>query len=162
MFLRPSVHGPKRAGLNVTRTKGRGTKRQGTSFETLGLRWAMLYRTSLPHLTIARTIWSEWTRSQWSPWLVVRCPLSAQLDPVISRLLSWYCLCNYGTDVLEVKQWHYQGFMWITFLGKHIMPSLAKIVLALIPSRICNYRFCNRPDSLTLYNTWRSHLNLLQ
>ncbi len=28
--LRPSVHGPKRAGLNVTRTKGRGTKHQGT------------------------------------------------------------------------------------------------------------------------------------
>jgi hypothetical protein len=30
-FLRPSVHGPKRAGLNVTRTKGRGTKHQGTA-----------------------------------------------------------------------------------------------------------------------------------
>jgi hypothetical protein len=48
------------------------------SFETLGLRWTLLYRTSLPHLIIARTIWSEWTRSQWSPWLDVRCPLSAQ------------------------------------------------------------------------------------
>ncbi len=29
-FLRPIVHGLKRAGLNVTRTKGRGTKHQGT------------------------------------------------------------------------------------------------------------------------------------
>jgi hypothetical protein len=28
-FLRTSVHGPKRAGLNVARTKGRGTKHQG-------------------------------------------------------------------------------------------------------------------------------------
>jgi hypothetical protein len=39
------------------------------------------------------------------------------------------------------------------FLDKHIKPSLAEIVLALIPSRICNYQFCNRPDSLTLCNT---------
>ncbi len=31
-FLRPSLHGPKRAGRIVTRTKGRGTKRQGTVF----------------------------------------------------------------------------------------------------------------------------------
>ncbi len=29
MFLRPSVHGPKRAGQIVTRSKGRGIKRQG-------------------------------------------------------------------------------------------------------------------------------------
>jgi hypothetical protein len=29
-FLRPSVHGPKRAGRIVARTKCRGTKRQGT------------------------------------------------------------------------------------------------------------------------------------
>ncbi len=43
--------------------------------------------------------------------------------------------------------------MWTTFLGKHIKPSLAEIVLALIPSRICNYRFCNRLDSLALCNT---------
>ncbi len=43
--------------------------------------------------------------------------------------------------------------MWTTFLGKHIKPSLAKIVLALIPSRICNYQFCNLLDSLTLCNT---------
>ncbi len=43
--------------------------------------------------------------------------------------------------------------MWITFLGKHIKPSLAEIVLALIPSRICIYQFCNRLDSLTLCNT---------
>jgi hypothetical protein len=48
------------------------------SFETLGLCWALLYQTSLTRLIIARTIWSEWTRSQWSPWLDVRCPLSAQ------------------------------------------------------------------------------------
>jgi hypothetical protein len=43
--------------------------------------------------------------------------------------------------------------MWTTFLGKHIKLSLAEIVLALIPSRICNYQFCNRHDSLTLCNT---------
>ncbi len=43
--------------------------------------------------------------------------------------------------------------MWTTFLGKHIKPSLAEIVLALIPSRICNYQFRNRLDSLTLCNT---------
>jgi hypothetical protein len=42
--------------------------------------------------------------------------------------------------------------MWITFLGKHIKPSLAEIVLALISSRICIYQFCNRHDSLTLCN----------
>ncbi len=43
--------------------------------------------------------------------------------------------------------------MWNTFLGKHIKPSLAEVVLALIPSRICNYQFRNRLDSLTLCNT---------
>jgi hypothetical protein len=43
--------------------------------------------------------------------------------------------------------------MWTTFLGKHIKPSLAEIVLALIPNRICNYQFFNRLDSLTLFNT---------
>ncbi len=43
--------------------------------------------------------------------------------------------------------------MWITFLGKHIKPSLAEIVLASIPSQICIYQFCNRLDSLTLCNT---------
>jgi hypothetical protein len=43
--------------------------------------------------------------------------------------------------------------MWTTFLGKHNKPSFAEIVLALIPSRICNYQFCNRLDSLTLCNT---------
>jgi hypothetical protein len=32
------------------------------------------------------------------------------------------------------------------------MPSLAKIVLALMLSRICIYQFCNRHDSLTLCN----------
>ncbi len=42
--------------------------------------------------------------------------------------------------------------MWTTFLGKHTKPSLAEIVLALIPGRICNYQFCNRLDSLTLCN----------
>jgi hypothetical protein len=47
------------------------------SFETLGLRWALLYQTSLPRLIITRTIWSEWTRSQWSPLLEAGCPLSA-------------------------------------------------------------------------------------
>jgi hypothetical protein len=26
-----------------------------------------LYRTSLPHLIVSRTIWSEWTRPRWSP-----------------------------------------------------------------------------------------------
>jgi hypothetical protein len=39
------------------------------------------------------------------------------------------------------------------FLGKHIKPSLAKIILALIPSQTCIYQFCNRHDSLTLCNT---------
>ncbi len=47
------------------------------SFETLGLRWALLYQTSLPCLIILRTIWSEWTRSRRSPWLNAGCPLSA-------------------------------------------------------------------------------------
>jgi hypothetical protein len=42
--------------------------------------------------------------------------------------------------------------MWTTFLGKHIKLSLAEIVLAVIPSRICNYQFHNRHDSLTLCN----------
>ncbi len=46
------------------------------SFETLGLRWALLYQTSLPRQIISRTIWSEWTRSRWSPWLAAGCPLS--------------------------------------------------------------------------------------
>ncbi len=36
-----------------------------------------LYRTSLPRLIISRTIWSEWTKSRWSPWLVAECPLRA-------------------------------------------------------------------------------------
>ncbi len=43
--------------------------------------------------------------------------------------------------------------MWNTCLGKHIKPSLAEVVLALILSRICNYQFRNRLDSLTLRNT---------
>ncbi len=43
--------------------------------------------------------------------------------------------------------------MWTTFLGKHICPQQLEIVLALIPSRICYYQFCNRLDSLTLCNT---------
>ncbi len=37
-----------------------------------------LYRTSLPCLIVLRTIWSEWTRSRWSPWLAAGCLLSAQ------------------------------------------------------------------------------------
>ncbi len=37
------------------------------SFETVGLCRALLYRTNLPRLIILRTIWSEWTRSRWSP-----------------------------------------------------------------------------------------------
>jgi hypothetical protein len=36
----------------------------------------LLYRTSLPHLIISRTIWSEWTWSRWSHWLAAGCPLS--------------------------------------------------------------------------------------
>jgi hypothetical protein len=43
--------------------------------------------------------------------------------------------------------------MWTTFLGKHIKPLSAEVVLALIPSRICNYQFRNRLDNLTLSNT---------
>ncbi len=43
--------------------------------------------------------------------------------------------------------------MWVTFLGKHIKPPLVDIVLALIPSRICIYQFCNRHDGSTLCNT---------
>jgi hypothetical protein len=46
------------------------------SFETLGLRWAFLFRTILPRLIILRTIFSKWTRSRWSPWLAAGCPLS--------------------------------------------------------------------------------------
>ncbi len=30
-----------------------------------------------PPLIILRTIWSEWSRSRWSPWLAAGCPLSA-------------------------------------------------------------------------------------
>jgi hypothetical protein len=37
----------------------------------------LLYWTSLPPLIISRTIWSEWTRSRWSPWPPAGCPLSA-------------------------------------------------------------------------------------
>ncbi len=43
--------------------------------------------------------------------------------------------------------------MWNTFLGKHIKPLSAEVVLALIPSRICCYQFRNRLDNLTLCNT---------
>ncbi len=43
--------------------------------------------------------------------------------------------------------------MWNTFLGKHITPLSAEVVLALIPSRICSYQFRNRLDNLTLRNT---------
>ncbi len=43
--------------------------------------------------------------------------------------------------------------MWNTFLGKHIKPLSAEVVLALIPSGICNYQFRNRLDNLTLRNT---------
>jgi hypothetical protein len=43
--------------------------------------------------------------------------------------------------------------MWNTFLGKHIKPLSAEVVLALIPSRICSYQFRNRLDNLTLRNT---------
>ncbi len=35
MFLRLTIHGPKRAGRIVTRKKGRGTNRQGTANQTL-------------------------------------------------------------------------------------------------------------------------------
>jgi hypothetical protein len=52
--------------------------------------------------------------------------------------------------------------MWTTFVGKHIKPSLAEIVLALIPNRICNYRFCNRHDSLSLCSSRTFTCNLLQ
>jgi hypothetical protein len=43
--------------------------------------------------------------------------------------------------------------MWNTFLGKHIKPLSAEVVLALIPSRICSYQFRNRLDNLTLHST---------
>ncbi len=43
--------------------------------------------------------------------------------------------------------------MWNTFLGKHIKPLSAEVVLALIPSRVCSYQFRNRLDNLTLLNT---------
>jgi hypothetical protein len=43
--------------------------------------------------------------------------------------------------------------MWNTFLGKHIKPLSAEVVLALIPSRICSYQFRNCLDNLTLRNT---------
>ncbi len=43
--------------------------------------------------------------------------------------------------------------MWNTFLGKHIKPLSAEIVLALIPGRICSYQFRNRLDNLTLLRT---------
>ncbi len=36
-----------------------------------------LYLTSLPRLIVSRTIWSEWTRSRWSPSLAAGCSLSA-------------------------------------------------------------------------------------
>jgi hypothetical protein len=43
--------------------------------------------------------------------------------------------------------------MWNTFLGKHIKPLSAEVVLALIPSRTCSYQFRNRLDNLTLHST---------
>ncbi len=43
--------------------------------------------------------------------------------------------------------------MWNTFLGKHIKPLSAEVVLALIPSQICSYQFRNRLDNLTLHST---------
>ncbi len=43
--------------------------------------------------------------------------------------------------------------MWNTLLGKHIKPLSAEVVLALIPSRLCSYRFHNRVDNLTLHST---------
>jgi hypothetical protein len=36
-----------------------------------------LYRTSLPHQIISRTIWSKLTPSRWYPWLSAGCLLSA-------------------------------------------------------------------------------------
>ncbi len=43
--------------------------------------------------------------------------------------------------------------MWNTFLGKHIKPFSAEVVLALIPSQICSYHFRNCLDNLTLHST---------
>jgi hypothetical protein len=43
--------------------------------------------------------------------------------------------------------------MWNTFLGKHIKPLSAEVVLALIPSRLRSYQFHNRLDNLTLLST---------
>jgi hypothetical protein len=42
--------------------------------------------------------------------------------------------------------------MWNTFLGRHIKPLSAEVVLALIPSRLCSYQFHNRLDNLTLHS----------
>jgi hypothetical protein len=37
----------------------------------------LFYLTSLLRLIISRTIWSEWTRSRWSPWPDAGCSLGA-------------------------------------------------------------------------------------
>ncbi len=51
--------------------------------------------------------------------------------------------------------------MWNTFLGRHIKPLSAEVVLALIPSRLCSYQFHNRLDNLILCNTRTVTLKLV-
>ncbi len=51
--------------------------------------------------------------------------------------------------------------MWNAFLGKHIKPLSAEVVLTLIPSRLCSYQFHNRLDNLTLHSTRRVTFKLV-
>jgi hypothetical protein len=78
-----------------------------------------LYLTSLPHLIISRTIWSEWTRSRWSPLACCRMSLECIVGTVISRLFSWHCPCNYGIQLLlhwvvGMKQQNCQSILWVS------------------------------------------------
>ncbi len=69
--------GPRLAALTTSQMSGIRTVPWPLLLRLLASPELLLFRISLPHLIILRTIWSEWTLSRWSPWPAAGCPLSA-------------------------------------------------------------------------------------
>ncbi len=132
----------------------------GLSFETRGLRWAMLYRTSLPCLIIARIIWSEWTQSRWSPWLEAGCPLSAQQEPVNTRTdtfqlaserHSWYkMLCICSRQLFIIRYLFICAFLFVII--RSFISCIVRLLILFHSHRLFVYSLFKRKRKILILN----------
>ncbi len=125
-FLRVSVHGLKRAGWCVTRTKGWGTKRHGTEYFRIDLfiLWLLaLKRISIPEQTLSgpELFWvfhnipkRPWNWSEYSR----TCLIGLELIWLVQNSPEWP-----WTDLsIPEEIWMTRIFFWTSIVGRFVFP----------------------------------------